>query len=709
MFSKNNQISGRQLFRLLTYDLLGFGSLMIPTVLAGVSGRDGIFAVVIGVLLSLCYLKVLRYVFSDMNGTYEAYLKQELGSFVGSAFEVGYLIYFVLLAGYVAYLFSSLVLRNLLKDESFFLVLFLILLMVFYGAAGGIESRARVYEILFWVLMIPLFLMMLFAAKDVDVDYWTPVFDTSIVGVAAGSYYVLLCFSLIFLTLFLKQYLPDGKKVYQSSRSAVLFAGVLIGALYLLLLGIFGSNALATMDFPAVTMMSRVQITGGFLKRIDAFMFGIWFFTLYALLNSAVFYGSGTLAALLVIKEKKKGKWVIAIMLLLVYGCAWLFYHSNKVCEDYDLFLWYVGTPFVVVVPLILLLVKWLRGRKSQCAQEGEKESGADQSVRKTAGKFIGIFMVALLAANLTGCKRAEVEEKAFPVMLTVRDTEDFCKEWLNQQKFENLVVDYNHLKVIIFEQKFLEDEELMNEMLTILKQDKNVPENTYVLGSNDLDALLALEESMDEPLGNYLEELLENVSYAKKDAYPTLGMLYQEKENHLETLFIPELSVVDGKPVISSYHVWQHGTAGSVVDNATAMLSFFVDNQLDEFTLQLACNYYVRLTNPSNQIELQETILKSGVTQKEVIVHISCDGELLYQTDDLTPEESKELLESQLTEYFNNLSSAALSQGIDLTNSFKKLGGYQRSWYDIYANAPAKYEKTIQIDYQVDINWKNL
>ena len=225
-----------------------------------------------------------------------------------------------------------------------------------------------------------------------------------------------------------------------------------------------------------------------------------------------------------------------------------------------------------------------------------------------------------ILATCLTGCKRAEVEDKSFPVTLVIRDTEDFCKEWLNQQNSENLVVDYNHLKVIIFDQKFLEDEVLMNEMLTILKQDKNVPENTYVLGTSNLDNLLALEAKLDEPLGDYLEELLENVSYAQKEAYPTLGMLYQEKENHLETLFIPDISIVDEKPVISSYHVWQRGTAGPIVDNADAMLSFFVGNQLNEFTLQLACNYYVRLTNPSNQIELQETILKSGVTQKEVI-----------------------------------------------------------------------------------------
>ncbi len=43
MFSENNQISGRQVFRLLTYDLFGMGTLLLPTMLADTAGRDGIF------------------------------------------------------------------------------------------------------------------------------------------------------------------------------------------------------------------------------------------------------------------------------------------------------------------------------------------------------------------------------------------------------------------------------------------------------------------------------------------------------------------------------------------------------------------------------------------------------------------------------------------------------------------------------------------
>ena len=50
MFSENNQISGRQVFRLLTYDFLGMGTLLLPTMLADTAGRDGIFCILAGIV-----------------------------------------------------------------------------------------------------------------------------------------------------------------------------------------------------------------------------------------------------------------------------------------------------------------------------------------------------------------------------------------------------------------------------------------------------------------------------------------------------------------------------------------------------------------------------------------------------------------------------------------------------------------------------------
>lgn len=198
MFSSNEKISGRQAFRLLVFDLLGLGTLLIPAAVAGFCGRDGIFCIIVGTVLGLLFLRLLVYAVGDMQGSFAEYTEKMCGTFFGKTIQAGYFLYLMLLAGYTAYLFSVTVLNNLLRGESFYLVLVLILGLVWYGLLSGIEGRARVYELLFWVILIPLFIMLASALDEVKTDYWNPVFFTGKRDFFAGS---LLCVYL-FVTYF---------------------------------------------------------------------------------------------------------------------------------------------------------------------------------------------------------------------------------------------------------------------------------------------------------------------------------------------------------------------------------------------------------------------------------------------------------------------------------------------------------------------------
>jgi len=424
MFSENNQISGRQVFRLLTYDFLGMGTLLLPTMLADTAGRDGIFCILAGILSTFLYLKLLRYLLKGMKTSYPDFLKQKCGKVCGYVLWGGYFLYFILMASYTAYLFSTLMLSGLVENISFYLVLLLILLLAFYGMAGGIEGRARVYEMLFWFLMIPLFLMLFAACREVKPAYWSPVFVADGKEMLNGSYYVFFCYSMVSIVLFLKEYVSDDKKHISAAEKAVGFSGGVFAVLYLILLGLFGVDALAQMKFPAVTMMSRVQVTGGFLKRTDAFMFSIWFFTLYAMLNSMVFY-SGNLAAKVIrdcggYLEGKKRMLPYLILLLLVYGVAVLFYRNQQILDSVTFLLWKIGTPFVVGVPVLLCLT----GRKPNRGME-ERSSKENKDERKNHKKKVRVVVLACFLFGclfLQGCNVAELEDKAFPVLLNIRD-----------------------------------------------------------------------------------------------------------------------------------------------------------------------------------------------------------------------------------------------------------------------------------------------
>lgn len=701
MFSENNQISGRQVFRLLTYDFLGMGTLLLPTMLADTAGRDGIFCILAGILTTFLYLKLLRYLLKGMKTSYPDFLKQKCGKICGYVLWGGYFLYFILMASYTAYLFSTLMLNGLVENVSFYLVLLLILLLAFYGMAGGIEGRARVYEILFWFLMIPLFLMLFAACREVKPAYWSPVFVADGKEVLSGSYYVLFCYSMVSIVLFLKEYVADRKKCVGAAEKAVWFSGGVFAALYLILIGLFGVEALAQMKFPAVTMMSRVQVTGGFLKRTDAFMFSIWFFTLYAMLNSMVFY-SGNLAEKVIrdcggYLEGKKRMLPYLILLLLVYGVTVLFYRNQQFLDCVTFLLWKIGTPFVVGVPVLLFLT-------------GERK----KHNKKVRVLVLVCFLFGCLF--LQGCNVAELEDKAFPVLLNIRDQDDFQNVWLNHEYAGNKEVDYNHLKVVLIERSFLEKEAEVEDMLSMLEQEKEVPWNAYVMTTESCDRLAQTEGKLDTLLGNYLEELLENTSGIDQKAYPTLGMLYEERANHLETLYIPFVDIEGeqsgavqddtGKPQITAYEVWKRGRAVGLVDTDTARAAFFTQNFADDYTLQLAPELYVKVDAASCRVKETEKIGAGGLTEQIVTVTVTGEGEILSGT--VSASEKEQLLNTRMEDYLNAAATHALEKEIDITNSYRNLGADNRTWYFKYQNTPAAYEKDIKIQYLVKINWKS-
>ena len=544
--------------------------------------------------------------------------------------------------------------------------------------------------------------------------------------VLSGSYYVLFCYSMVSIVLFLKEYVADRRKCVGAAEKAVWFSGGVFAVLYLILIGLFGVEALAQMKFPAVTMMSRVQVTGGFLKRTDAFMFSIWFFTLYAMLNSMVFY-SGNLAAKVIrdcggYLEGKKRMLPYLILLLLVYGVTVLFYRNQQFLDCVTFLLWKIGTPFVVGVPILLCLT-------------GERK----KHKKKVRVLVLVCFLFGCLF--LQGCNVAELEDKAFPVLLNIRDQDDFQNVWLNHEYAGNKEVDYNHLKVVLIERSFLEKEAEVEDMLSMLEQEKEVPWNAYVMTTESCDRLAQTEGKLDTLLGNYLEELLENTSGIDQKAYPTLGMLYEERANHLETLYIPfvdiegeqsgaveddtekeeqsatvwddtekeeeeQQPVMTGKPQITAYEVWKRGRAAGLVDTDTARAAFFTQNFADDYTLQLAPELYVKVDAASCRVKETEKIGVGGLTEQIVAVTVTGEGEILSGT--VSASEKEQLLNTRMEDYLNAIAAHALEKEIDITNSYRNLGADNRTWYFKYQNTPAAYEKDIKIQYLVKINWKS-
>ena len=381
MFSNNNRISTRQVFRLFVFDFIGMSTLVLPAKLAGTSGCDGVFAIVVGGILTSLYLWYLAWIMRRMDSDLITYVRQALPRWGALVMLCFFAAYCILEASYGAYIFADVMKKGLVGGESYTLLLLLILAVAAYAIQSGIESRARVYESLFWVLFVPLFLLLWIAASDVNTIYLHSFFEAPVTNVAGGGLLVFEYLMLVFLVLFFPAYVKkDAQKKMVAAVYRALWVAVLVFIVFdLILLGSFGERAMAKMRYPALTLMSNIHLRGSFLKRLDAFLLAIWFFTLFALINVFLFYAKQLIAAiggeftghgnaerqgdgLKIQKEKNAKVWSTIIAFLLVFVVAEGFCYGSF-AEWFEGYMTYVAMPLLILLPLIIVV--WGTYRKT--------------------------------------------------------------------------------------------------------------------------------------------------------------------------------------------------------------------------------------------------------------------------------------------------------------------------------------------------------
>ena len=381
MFSNNNRISTRQVFRLFVFDFIGMSTLVLPAKLAGTSGCDGVFAIVVGGILTSLYLWYLAWIMRRMDSDLITYVRQALPRWGALVMLCFFAAYCILEASYGAYIFADVMKKGLVGGESYTLLLLLILAVAAYAIQSGIESRARVYESLFWVLFVPLFLLLWIAASDVNTIYLHSFFEAPVTNVAGGGLLVFEYLMLVFLVLFFPAYVKkDAQKKMVAAVYRALWVAVLVFIVFdLILLGSFGERAMAKMRYPALTLMSNIHLRGSFLKRLDAFLLAIWFFTLFALINVFLFYAKQLIAAiggeftghgnaerqgdgLKIQKEKNAKVWSTIIAFLLVFVVAEGFCYGSF-AEWFEGYMTYVAMPILILLPLIIVV--WGTYRKT--------------------------------------------------------------------------------------------------------------------------------------------------------------------------------------------------------------------------------------------------------------------------------------------------------------------------------------------------------
>ena len=562
-FAQNESISPRQLYRLYVFNLLGVGTLVLPNNLAKL-GKYAFISIALGVFMAWLFMWIVSEVRERRKTIYDRsidktkYAKMLIYDLIISIYELSQ-------AAFLAWIFVKLIRDSLIPDESFTVVLLVIMAVCAYALSGGVECRARVYEVVFFFVLIPLAAMLLFALSDVRFDYLMIKdrvgVDFGIADIFAGAYYVFAASISVFNILFVRERTASQIR-WSVSKAILTYAGILF-LLYAVLLGSFGKYSLSEIEFPAVVLMSDVQIKGSFFKRADALMLSVWFFTLFSVLNMSLYY-----AVLRCENFAENTRKVIFTFNKNRHSCSNKQFGSDRQKshdeEKSTMRSWCIIFVIAVTVTLAYIL-----------------ESGGE-IVKKYLGFLlciaIPVIVVLTIGLMLTGCSAVELEERCFPTLAAVDvvavDTDEITDkevtgkevtdykayvihrddlanknsgyiefyynmdksyepEYANDIKtavdnFEERLsqkADTNHLKVILIGKTLRNDKAAYASFMEYCKTSKKFPRNTYVCIADDINDIF-------DSMGDYYEQKINKENHEKDEPIITLGTLLDDYTN---------------------------------------------------------------------------------------------------------------------------------------------------------------------------------
>ncbi len=679
LFSNNRKVSIRQMKRLLFLEIFGVSSLLLPGILARICQTDGIFAMGLGAALAaalvrfLCALRLPYVTVSESPG--QLYAKTGPA---GRVLAVFFLLFFCLLGGFLLFLLTSMIENQLLDTGFLWIILLTLLAAGGYGILRGIESRARIYEILFWFLMVPLGVMLVLAAKDVNVDYWLPVFACGWERFLLGTAVCFGFFLISLLALCFQPHCARPERVGHAAAGAVVAAGILNIVLYLILLGVFQSDLLASLKYPVISLMAMAQIPGGLFQRQDALMVAIWFFGLFSLFNSALFYGLIQTKKICPQKLQKKaeGRGRIGVVLLLVLIAALVCLLNGCSLKE----------PEQRMYPLALGIEKTEDGYQVRYACPDLGAAGGGQSTKSPSGDLFASVEVSSLF---------EAEER------------------ISQNTDKTL--DFNHLKVLLLDARILRSQEEMEHLLTYFMENRNLAWNTCVaVMDGSMESMFDNSITLGKSLGTYLEDLLEGQQGIKKQAIVTVKHLISSCKNRNELFLIPQFGVKDQEPVITEYRIFDHMQDHGGIPAEDAWMGFLVQGEAVKASMTLPDGTYVTIGDLKIERCMEEEAFGIRVGEVRPVQNLTVKGTLKISGSTIFTSREKEQLRKRTQEeltgrletFVNDLSE---KQYTDITDSYLKLAGLNRELWRSYRENPDAFEKKLRTRIEVELKSLNV
>jgi spore germination protein len=361
-FALNNKISLRQLQALLFLEIFGFGVTALPRRVAESAGQDGWVSVFLATLAIVPIIMIAGHIAKLARGqSFHDFACAVISKPLGIVISLIFCARLVLLASFNLRIFAEITRQTMLPTTPFAVIFVSMLMLTAYGASKGIETRARMAEVLILVVLLPLIFVFGISGRDIDFTNLAPVMVAPLENIVSGSFSAFFAFSGIEVVLLLSPYLSRPRHLTKSAGQVVVTIGIFMTIVTIVTIARFGPEGIIHQMWPVLKMMDTISLPGSVIDRQGALIMTFWIISAYATINAALFFSS------LLLKDVVGRGQHSGYILALIPFIAILAHLPENLVTVYDLH-WLANFTFglatMVGTPLLLFIIAKIRGIK---------------------------------------------------------------------------------------------------------------------------------------------------------------------------------------------------------------------------------------------------------------------------------------------------------------------------------------------------------
>lgn len=355
MKTNNEKISLKQLEKLIIIQMFSNPLFVIFTPLVKDTNNDGWISIILcGILMIISSFFIAKVCEKFCGQSLVEILEKIFNKPISVIVNIIFLIKYIACCALGLRIFSSVISNILFVNTQIEIIIVIMLAISLLLFIIGYEKRARLSEIIFPVIFIPLILIMLTLFKEVEFSNLLPVFTAPIKNILWQAYVVICIFMSIDTMLFVNIYIKEKKGIFSTMIKAVIKTTSLYIILFIFMIASLTSEEMKEHIWPIIQLLKYVNIPGILIERQELLFVIFW-------VNSMFFTFSNYIFCQNIIIERifkvKRGLIIPIILCIVIYFTSLIPSNISVVLDLVNIIQINENYIVLIILPIIIYVI----------------------------------------------------------------------------------------------------------------------------------------------------------------------------------------------------------------------------------------------------------------------------------------------------------------------------------------------------------------